>query len=76
MKYPSCKKQHIIFYCVMADVLLRARHQDLAVFLRYRFDFNNKRLGLAQQFLGDTPNLFRQQVRKLSRANVSDCGKA
>lgn len=63
MKYPSCKRQHIIFYCVMAHVLLHAQDQDLAVFLKDRFDFNNKRLGLAQQLLGDTPNQFMQEVR-------------
>lgn len=47
----------------MAHVLLHAQDQDLAVFLKDRFDFNNKRLGLAQQLLGDTLNQFRQEVR-------------
>ena len=48
----------------MAHVLLHAGDQDLAVFLKDRFDFNNKWLGLAQQLRGDTRRLFMQEIRK------------
>lgn len=63
MEHPSCKKQHIILYCVMTHMLIHAQDQDLAVFLKERFDFNNKWLGSLQQLLGDTLSLFGQEIR-------------
>lgn len=74
-KYPSQKKQHIFCYAA-AHMLLHARDQDLAVFLKDRFDFNNEWLGLVQQLLGDTPGSPGRRSERILTANVSDCGEA
>lgn len=57
----AVRSSTVIFFCVMAYMLLHAQDQDLAVFLEDRFDFNNKPSG---------------DALSLSRASLSDCGEA
>lgn len=52
----AVRSSTVIFFCVMAYMLLHAQDQDLAVFLEDRFDFNNKPSG-------DALSLSRQEVR-------------